>query len=62
MLLVCSSIQIKSVLRCKVLIFGYLSSAHTIYVSKAVRIRGYFSKEKGVCVKKKFGENWANVL
>jgi len=28
---------------------------HFIYVSKAVGIRGYFSKQKGVCEKKKWG-------
>jgi hypothetical protein len=26
--------------------FGYLSSGHSIYVSKDVRIRGYFSEQK----------------
>ena len=26
--------------------FGYLSSGHAIYVSKDVRLRGYFSKSK----------------
>ena len=48
MLLVCSHSYLKSVLRYKFLSFGYLSSGHYIYVSKDVRIRGNFSKLKGL--------------
>jgi hypothetical protein len=41
--------------------FGYLSSGHYIYVSKDLRIRGYFSKPKGAREQKKKREtNWLN--
>jgi hypothetical protein len=35
--------------------FGYLSPGHYIYVSKDVRIRGYFTKPKGVRKQKSLG-------
>jgi hypothetical protein len=35
--------------------FGYLSSRHYIYMSKDVRIRGYFSNPKEVREQKSLG-------
>ena len=39
----------------------YVSSGHTIYVTKDVRIRGYFSKPLGVREQRKFGKHWYKV-
>jgi len=55
MLLLCICSYLKSVLRHKFLNFGYLSSRHCIYISKDVRIRGYFSKPTGVHKQKSLG-------
>ena len=35
--------------------FGYISSGHCIYVSKVVRLAGYFSKLRGVRDPKRVG-------
>ena len=51
-LLVCVSIRLKISSETKIT-FGYLSPRHYIYVSKDMRIRGYFSKPKGVREPKK---------
>jgi len=48
MLLVCISIYLKLSSKVQIFNFGYLSSVNYIYVSKNVKIRGYFSKPKGV--------------
>ena len=40
--------------------FEYLSSGHYIYVSKDVRIRGYFSKPKGIREQKLSGKTVIN--
>ena len=46
-LLVCISIYLNSVLGYKFFNFRYLSSGHCIYVSKNMKIRGYFLRQKG---------------
>jgi hypothetical protein len=53
--LVCISIYLNSVLRYRVLIFDTYRPVLYIYVSKDVRIRGYFSKPKGILEKKNLG-------
>jgi hypothetical protein len=56
MLLVCIRRYLKSVLRYT---FSILDTYHpgTIYVSKDVRIRGYFSKPEGVRQQKSYGKH-----
>jgi hypothetical protein len=64
MLLVCIGICLKSVLRYKFLIFGYLSSGHYIYGRKDVTFRGYISKPKGFREQKCLGNAalWESVF
>jgi len=58
MLLECIRSYLKSVLRYKYLILDtYHQDILYIYVSKDVRIRGYFSKAKKVCEKKSLGNS-----
>ena len=45
---ICSKVQIFN--------FGYLTSEHYIYVRKDVRIRWYFSKQKGAREQKRLGK------
>ena len=46
---ICSKVQIFN--------FGYLTSEHYIYVRKDVRIRWYFSKQKGAREQKRLGKS-----
>jgi len=36
-------------------VLSYVIRTHYIYVSKDIRIRGYFSKPKGACEQKRLG-------
>ena len=42
--------------------FGHISSGHSVYRSKEVRIRGYFSKSKGGPHPKTFGQYYCRVI
>jgi hypothetical protein len=55
MLLVCIRSYLKSLLRYKFLILDTYHQELYIYVSKDVRIRGYFSKPKGISEQKSLG-------
>jgi hypothetical protein len=48
MLLVCNEYVSKITSEIQILNFEYLTSGNYVYVSKDVRIRGYFSEPKGV--------------